>query len=212
MNRAWDAAVAYRGAFDARRVTRQQQEIALDMIYKSYASHMTMHAEADEIGEAAVKARVWQHPMQPAVESNARGKLVFQLKSQPWHDPSTLYPIEILEENMVEILAEAAQVLVLRGTDEALMEPADDYHDLADENSTGAWNELVLLRRGMLTPNRVLMPKTVEILSKIPEVASNTFGKVTLAFMEPGAVVKRHTSGTNLRIRIHCGLVVPEVL
>ena len=56
--------------------------------------------------------------------------------------------------------------------------------------------------------NCVNFPSICKIVAESPEVASMVLGDVKLSVIEAGTHIKAHTGATNMKIRLHFGIVV----
>jgi len=83
---------------------------------------------------------------------------------------------------------------------------------LESENLTlaGIWKELFLFRKGIRnTTNCLYFPTICKIVAASPEVASMVLGDVKLSVIEAGTHIKAHTGPTNMKIRLHMGILIP---
>ena len=73
----------------------------------------------------------------------------------------------------------------------------------------GLWSSITLIgAKGVDLNNSKSFPKTIELLSKMP--VCRNFGFVAFSKLSPKTHIKAHTGSTNLRLRYHLGIQVPE--
>ena len=117
----------------------------------------------------------------------------------PWHDyPSAIS--EILESNSALIIEEYLNVKHLLQT----------HPDDASLAGKGKWKGLFFYAaRGQKNEDLCkLCPQTTRILEQLP--LCTNFGFVMFSELAPGTHVKPHTGSSNLRLRFHLGLQVPD--
>lgn len=117
----------------------------------------------------------------------------------PWHDyPSAIS--QMLEENSATIIEEYLNVKHLLQT----------HPDDASLAGKGKWKGLFFYAaRGQKNEELCrLCPRTTSILEQLP--LCTNFGFVMFSELAPGTHVKPHTGSSNLRLRFHLGLQVPE--
>jgi Aspartyl/Asparaginyl beta-hydroxylase len=122
-----------------------------------------------------------------------------RLATRPWFDGP--HPArEALEAHAPEIIAEyraAADRLVTHPDNASLM-------------SSGRWTGMFLYQaRGVRNEELArLCPRTTAVVDELP--LCRNFGFVMFSGMEPGSHVEPHTGSSNLRLRVHLGVDVPE--
>jgi hypothetical protein len=121
------------------------------------------------------------------------------LRTLPWHDPRE-HPIVADLERFAPAIAEEARALeMLRFQDEA-----------EDIGRTGRWSVLFLHELGRRNEeNLARCPTTAKIIEKHRTVTTST-GLVYFSCLDPQTRVAPHQGPTNLRVRCHLGLEVPE--
>ena len=110
LKRSWDASKVFRHALDLK----PNWDLAYKGLWRTLHDDMYLFDEADTLGKAAVKAGVFKHHMQLPHEGDDGNEMVFNLTSQPWHDAAKLRAVQVMEENMDEIMEEAATLLAER--------------------------------------------------------------------------------------------------
>jgi aspartate beta-hydroxylase len=122
------------------------------------------------------------------------------LPSRPWHDPRAFPVVAALEEHYEEILAEIQSI------------GAHGFHREAERSiaRTGAWEVFMLYERGKRQSERCsLVPRTMAILERHDVIRTHA-GLAYFSRMRPQTHVKAHRGPTNLRVRCHLPLIVPE--
>jgi LSD1 subclass zinc finger protein len=121
------------------------------------------------------------------------------LTSKPWHDPGTLELARELERNAGQIAAEA----------KAIGEPC-----FKDEPETigrvGSWRVFPLYERGQKhIENCALCPTTTMVIES-QRTVTTTAGMVYLSRLGPNSHVAPHKGPTNMRLRCHFGITIPD--
>ena len=117
----------------------------------------------------------------------------------PWHEyPSAIS--DLLEANAPAITEEYLKVrhLLLTHPDDTSLAGKGKWKGLFFYAARGQKNEELCK----------LCPKTTQILEQLP--LCTNFGFVMFSELAPGTRVKPHTGSSNLRLRFHLGLQVPE--
>jgi Aspartyl/Asparaginyl beta-hydroxylase len=122
------------------------------------------------------------------------------LSSKPWFDEISRTR-ELLELNSEAIIAEYDKV-----GDDVGTHP--DNEIVADH---GRWRALFLYKAGGEKNRRVcrLCPQTTSIVERLP--LCRNFGFVLFSLLEPKTHLVAHTGSTNLRLRHHLGISIPDV-
>lgn len=77
--------------------------------------------------------------------------------------------------------------------------------------AAGRWDKLFFGHRGQLNPKLdALCPNTMAALRALPLAAELPQGNICLSILEPGTELHPHCGPTNVRLRAHLGLRVPE--
>ena len=121
------------------------------------------------------------------------------LSRQPWHDPRRFPIVADLERHAAAIADEVRQFNSALFPDEA-----------EDISRTGRWGVLFLLDKGRrYEDNLVRCPTLRRILDESPSVMREA-GLVYFSCVYPHSHVAPHRGPTNLRLRCHLGLEVPD--
>jgi hypothetical protein len=121
------------------------------------------------------------------------------LRTLPWHDPRE-HPIVADLERVAPIIAEEARSLEMAR-----------FQDEAEEiGRTGRWSVLFLHELGRRNEeNLARCPTTASIIDKHRTITTST-GLIYFSCLDPQTRVAPHQGPTNLRLRCHLGLEVPE--
>lgn len=134
-----------------------------------------------------VDARRLQRPLYP----------LEGLAARPWHAPRRYAWTRALEENANAIRAELAAI---RST------PHPEAQSLA---ASGSWHQYLLYRYGeRVDEHCARCPRTAALVDAIP--GADRAGLVYFSVLGPHTHVTAHAGPTNLRIRCHLPLVVPD--
>jgi len=132
-------------------------------------------------------------------DADARKTFYPGLTSRPWYDPATFPLARLLERDYAEIRRE---LLDLDG--------AGFHRESEKIERTGSWDVFLLFERGR---------KNVENCARCPVTTraietNNTVrtlgGLIYVSRMRPGTHIAAHRGPTNLRLRCHLGLQVPQ--
>jgi hypothetical protein len=120
------------------------------------------------------------------------------IQSNPWHNQDKFS--NLIKENYLAIKKEFKENNQLTA-----IHPGNNL--LSSKN--GQWSSITLI--GSKGTNNELIkkfPTTFELLNKLP-ICSN-FGFVAFSKLSAGTTIKAHTGSSNLRLRYHLGIEVPE--
>lgn len=121
------------------------------------------------------------------------------LRTKPWHDAGELAIVADLERHATEIADEARALETARFQDEA-----------EEIGRTGRWSVLFLHELGRRDEaNLARCPTTAAILDRHRTIATPA-GLVYFSCLDPGTRVAPHQGPTNMRLRVHLGLEVPD--
>lgn len=121
------------------------------------------------------------------------------LRPRPWHDPQQFRLARDLEE-VADTVAAEVHALAGRG----FQEEAENI------SRSGEWNVLFLYERGRKNEDNCrLCPQTVAVIEANRTVLS-LGGLAYFSMLEPGAQIAPHQGPTNIRLRCHLGIDVPE--
>ena len=131
--------------------------------------------------------------------TNPRMTMYPGLSSMPWHDPQQFQLVRDLEAAADKI---AAELRALPGT---------EFHDQAEKIArSGRWRVLFLYERERKNEeNCSRCPQTLAVIEANRTVLS-LGGLAYFSTLAPGARVAPHTGPTNMRLRCHLGIDVPE--
>lgn len=122
-----------------------------------------------------------------------------ELSSRPFHDPAQFAISGMLEEHFAEIEREVSQL------------EADTFHAEAENiRRTGRWEVMILFEAGrMKSENCAKVPRLTELLQKSPDVRT-TAGLIYLSRVKARTKIAAHRGGSNMRVRLHLGILIPE--
>lgn len=131
---------------------------------------------------------------------------VDHLTGRPWWKPDqTGYKtyLKMLEDNW--------RVIKEEGMAQLDMKSGSFLPEEENLREKGDWKQFTLYQQGRkIKENCAKVPKTCELIDKIPDAKGCTRGQVKFSVMHPGVHVWPHCGPTNCRIRAHLGLVVPK--
>ena len=121
------------------------------------------------------------------------------LSSRPWHD-----------EELAAVRALEARAAVIAKEYRAVAERIGTHPDNASLTDRGRWTGMFLYgAKGVRNEELCrLCPETVRAIEALP--LCRNFGFVMFSGMEPHTHVAAHSGSSNLRLRIHLGVDVPE--
>ena len=122
------------------------------------------------------------------------------LSAYPWHDPAEIPWTKTMLQSLDTIVEELETIRALKG-----YRPGQLESMLTD---TGSWELVYLLIMGKKSKaGHLLCPKTTSLMGGISDIKGA--GVVFFSSLAPGSHVNAHCDGTNTRLRLHLGLVVP---
>ena len=121
------------------------------------------------------------------------------LPSRPWHDASQFPIVQDLVANYAEIRREARNI------------PGGGYHREAERiNRRGSWDVFMLYERGRRSDQNCRhCPLTTSIVEAHDTVRTQA-GIIYFSRLRPGTHIAPHRGPTNMRLRCHLGLEVPD--
>jgi aspartyl/asparaginyl beta-hydroxylase (cupin superfamily) len=123
-----------------------------------------------------------------------------ELSARPWHSPNDFSWIPSLEGSFDAIIREYRQL-----QKSAVMQ----RHPEAPQLVNGTWNILPLFSFGIKNEvNCALVPSTVDSVAAVP--GASTASLVYLSLLAPHTHIAPHCGPTNLRLRCHLGIEIPE--
>jgi aspartate beta-hydroxylase len=134
------------------------------------------------------------------IESNIPRYSYPGLQATPWHNPDNFAFIERLETSYTIIKQELFNLRNKRG-----FQPEKQSLE-----RTGSWKVFFLYERGKKNEeNCYLCPETTKIVESIPSVRTMG-GLIYFSAMTPGTYIHPHKGPTNIRLRCHLGLDIPD--
>ncbi len=131
--------------------------------------------------------------------ADARHRFYPGLTSRPWYDPSAFPLARALETHYAEIRRELLE-----------LDPAGFHQESERIERTGSWDVLLLYERGRENrENRARCPVTARIIETNNTVRTLA-GLIYVSRMRPGTHIAAHRGPTNMRLRCHLGLQVPQ--
>ena len=138
---------------------------------------------------------VWQHPQQRPSQLN------YGLRAQPWWSTETygfvgklLRHFDVLRDEGLMLLRQAA---------------FDNY--LSPALVAGNWTDVTLRLSGSVQPGARRAPRTARLLEALGgEIDTMVSGAAYFSVLSPGARLRPHCGPTNIRLRVHVGLSVPD--
>lgn len=182
-------------------------------------------AEVDAVHGRAVAAGLWRFPNQrPCIYDRA-------LTAQPWWDPAVHKTSQALTAHFLDIRREAVALLDedarkrrgsvgAGGAEDWVLDPKNPnkclnrafkpYRSQALAEG-GEWGDVTLLFNGMKhKTNCARCPRTAALLERLEDVAGMTKGSAYFSLLQPGSHLTAHCGPSNLRLRCHLGIRVPE--
>ncbi len=121
------------------------------------------------------------------------------LRARPWHDPKEFAIVADLERLAPEIAAEAKGFDAGRFQDEA-----------EDIDRTGRWGVLFLLEMGRRNDQNLARCPALRWILEHHRTLTTHAGLMYFSCLDPGSRVAPHQGPTNVRLRCHLGLEVPD--
>jgi hypothetical protein len=145
-------------------------------------------------------SRLWSYVQRFAGDANALQDSKYPgLRAQAWHPPGH-FPIVSALERAADVIA--AEV--------AALDPSSFQRENERISRTGSWDVLFLYERGRRhDANCARCPATVAVL-EAHEIVRTMAGLAYFSRMSPGTHVAPHRGPTNMRVRCHLGVSVPE--
>ncbi|MBV8579645.1 MAG: aspartyl/asparaginyl beta-hydroxylase domain-containing protein [Candidatus Eremiobacteraeota bacterium] len=122
-----------------------------------------------------------------------------QLSRRPWYDPNSIPLGRELVRRAPEVIAELCKL------------DDDEFHGESERiRRSGRWDVLMLLERGIRNEEVARRcPVTMEVLNTCDAI-SGPAGLAYVSRLSPGSKVASHCGPTNLRLRCHLGVDIPE--
>lgn len=122
-----------------------------------------------------------------------------ELSSRPFHDAGQFAISRMLEKHFAEIEREVSQL------------ETDMFHAEAENiRRTGRWEVMLLFEAGRIkADNCAKLPRLTELLQASPDVRT-TAGLIYLSRVKARTKIAAHRGGSNMRVRLHLGILIPE--
>jgi aspartate beta-hydroxylase len=132
-------------------------------------------------------------------KADPRRALYPELPSAPWHDPKGFPIVSALEGAYQQINQE-----IIRLQDE-------DFHVEAEKLARkGAWEVFFFYERGKKNLENCSRCPTITAIIEQHETVRSLAGLIYASRMRPGTHIAPHRGPTNLRVRCHLGIQVPD--
>ena len=200
---AWDKRLSYRewcelvqglGQARSRRVEVTDPRALLEAVRSPGATR-----PASQVDRSAGRRRFHRYVEGLAAGGAGAVGRYPDLPSRPWYDPDSFRIARYLESRHEEIRAELLA-----------LDPARFRRESESIPRSGDWEVVFLFERGR--PNREALaacPVTARA-AQSPEALRTPAGLIYLSRMRPGTYIAPHRGPTNLRVRCHLGIQVPE--
>lgn len=155
---------------------------------------------ATAMAAAAMPERFTRYLLRSATAQPSRAAGWYpELSSRPFHDASQFSISGMLEEHFAEIEREVSQL------------ETDTFHAEAENiRRTGRWEVMILFEAGrMNSENCAKVPRLTELLQSSPDVRT-TAGLIYLSRVKARTKIAAHRGGSNMRVRLHLGILIPE--
>jgi len=121
--------------------------------------------------------------------------------SDPWHNHKQKYLQDILLDSYSAIKSEVANII-----------SEQDLWSVSDMQSGGSWQKLFLHNQGRkIERNCKEMPRTTALIEGLDTFMSGViFGNAYISILNEQSVIEPHCGPTNLRVRCHMGLQIPQ--
>lgn len=160
----------------------------------------------------AAKPKALSHPIRRRVKKYGKRLTRWMARHQsrvslvpdtPFFEPAMFPQLNELRDNWEAIAEETRGVLKHREAIPGFQELSPDQYRIATEKN---WRTFVLFGFGeRLEKNCAQMPRTAEMLSRIPRIQI-----AWLSILAPGYHIPAHTGVTKGIIRTHLGLIIPK--
>lgn len=132
-------------------------------------------------------------------DADPRKPVYPDLPSQPWYDSSDFPIVHALESAFPRIRKEILN-----------LPQADFHHESEKIRRKGAWNVLFFYERGRQNADNCSRCPTIAAIIEQYETMRTQAGLIYASRMLPGTHIAAHRGPTNLRVRCHLGIQVPE--
>jgi aspartyl/asparaginyl beta-hydroxylase (cupin superfamily) len=121
------------------------------------------------------------------------------LTAQPWYDPGRFAIVRDLEENATQIIAEAHTI---------------DGTSFQDEGENigrmGRWSIFFLFERGRKNEENCRVCPTTTAIVEAHRTVTTLAGMIYFSCLDPNTHVASHKGPTNMRLRCHFGVEIPD--
>lgn len=131
--------------------------------------------------------------------NNPRMGMYPGLTSRPWHDPAGVPLVRALEGAYDEIVREIAA-----------LEDASYHSEIEQMTVSGAWDVFLFYERGKKNVENCERCPTISEIIENHNTVRTMAGLMYVSKMRPGTQVRPHRGPTNMRLRCHLGVTVPE--
>jgi aspartate beta-hydroxylase len=121
------------------------------------------------------------------------------LSAKPWHDAPSLSLVQALEKAAPQIIKEFQNLDMRQFRDEA-----------ESIQRTGRWSVLFLFERGKKFEEACALSPTLTSILEERRVVKSSAGSVYFSCLDPATRVDKHRGPTNMRLRCHLGIEIPE--
>lgn len=131
--------------------------------------------------------------------SDPRKRIYPELPSQPWHDPKEFPIVSALEGAYEQIKEEVMRL------------PDEDFHQESEKIArVGAWDVFFFYERGNKNIGNCTRCPTITQIIEQHETLRTQAGLIYLSRLRSGTHLAPHYGPTNLRVRCHLGIQVPN--
>lgn len=121
------------------------------------------------------------------------------LRARPWWEPERFPIVEALEASAEEI-----------GAEFATLDPRTFHEESERIGREGNWQVCILYERGRKREDRcAALPTTMRIIEEHSTLRTQA-GLIYFSRLTPGSIVAPHHGPTNLRLRCHLGIRIPD--
>src|SRR5215217_7022253 len=168
------------------------------VLHDQVASYLRV--SANRSGERLALTRLEQYIGSFAdAGSDPRKRIYPGLPSQPWHEPKR-FPIVSALEDAYELIRE--EVMGLQ---------EEDFHQESEKIARlGAWDVFFFYERGNKNIGNCARCPTITAIIEQHETLRTQAGLIYLSRLRSGTHISPHRGPTNLRVRCHLGVQVPD--
>ena len=206
------AAAARPNTVAHREAGKKQREI-----YRFWADAVGKHALASGLSAAAAASRaarvhdlgakrgVWPSALQRPV-----GQVAWRLSARPFWDVSDVPGAQALEASHAAILSELQSLLKASKKSKGGAKAAFTVYE-SDALKKGVWSDFQFYAQCRRDEaNCRLCPRTAAVIAQCDEFNTTCAGAHFFSRLAAGSHIGAHCGPSNLRLRVHLGLIVPE--